>query len=255
MALQQKFPLAQQEVNVVREAVPLRPQRVTPLPLPLPRGLCSLPAVEPVCLSNKGQSQGASGAELCESLLKMIPMMDLIYSVLELLYVMGSTCLAYIQSTQKKKSYKTNPQATAERQREKTKKKWGAALLLWTLMLIFQFCSFESFTEQKCKTLFFLALGGVVEKKRVICGLDLLICPLRSVILGLDLMICTHVLVWGFILNDTSWVLIQMWGVERPKHNKKDGRCCILHPSSRQTHFDLAESKSGTTSMGTRWNQ
>lgn len=86
----------------------------------------------------------------------------------------------------------------------KQKKKWGAALLLWTLMLIFQFCSFESFTEQKCKTLFFLALGGVVEKKRVICGLDLLICPLRSVIPGLDLMICTHVLVWGFILNDTS---------------------------------------------------
>lgn len=29
-----------------------------------------LPGVELVCLSNKGQSQGASGAELCESLLK-----------------------------------------------------------------------------------------------------------------------------------------------------------------------------------------
>lgn len=72
-------------------------------------------------------------------------------------------------------------------------------------MLIFQFCSFESFTKQKCKTLFFLALGGVAEKKSVICGLDLFIRPLGSVIHGLDLMICTHVLVWGFILNDTSW--------------------------------------------------
>lgn len=48
-------------------------------------------------------------------------MMDLIYSVLELLYVMGSTCLAYIQSTQKKilQNKPSSHSRKTEREREK----------------------------------------------------------------------------------------------------------------------------------------
>lgn len=72
--------------------LPLRP------PPPLPRRRCELPGVGPECLGSRGQSWGASGAGLCESLLKRF-MMDLIYSDLELLCVMGSTCLASTQST------------------------------------------------------------------------------------------------------------------------------------------------------------
>lgn len=50
---------------------------------PLPRRRCELPGVGPECLGSRGQSRGASGAGLCESLLKRFTM-DLIYSDLEL---------------------------------------------------------------------------------------------------------------------------------------------------------------------------
>lgn len=69
-----------------------------PHPAPLPRRRCELPGVGPERLGSRGQSRGASGAGLCESLLKRFTM-DLIYSDLELLCVMGSTCLASTQST------------------------------------------------------------------------------------------------------------------------------------------------------------
>ena len=70
-----KFPSAQWEVNAVRESsavTPPRParwHRYASHRLPW-RGCAGLPGAEPVCLRNKGQSQRASGAELCESLLK-----------------------------------------------------------------------------------------------------------------------------------------------------------------------------------------
>lgn len=70
-----KFPLAQQEVNVVWETSVVMPpvgDTVThPHPPPPTRckGWARLPAMESVCLSNEGHSQRASGAELCESLL------------------------------------------------------------------------------------------------------------------------------------------------------------------------------------------
>lgn len=58
----------------------------------------------------------------------MILMMDFIYSVLEPLSVIGSTCLAYIQSKKKLKPHQRD---------RKRKEKRGAAILLWILKLLF----------------------------------------------------------------------------------------------------------------------
>lgn len=53
MVLQQNFPLAQQEANVVREAVPLRPWRVTPLRLPDCESCAQCLAWSPCALATK----------------------------------------------------------------------------------------------------------------------------------------------------------------------------------------------------------
>lgn len=66
-----KFPSAQQEVNAVRESGAVTPPaRWHRYASSRCEGCAGLPGAEPACLRHKGQSQRASGAELCESLLK-----------------------------------------------------------------------------------------------------------------------------------------------------------------------------------------
>lgn len=93
------------------------PPALPAAPPPLPRRRCELPGVGPDCLGSRGQSRGASGAGLCESLLKRFTM-DLIYSDLELLCVMGSTCLASTQSTHGGKKNKDLARKTSGRSGE-----------------------------------------------------------------------------------------------------------------------------------------